>query len=107
MKSDKILIGDILMCCEYDSESYKYMTYLKDEVLYELDSTHFIPLRYINSRLDILKYKIKLKYDDCKDIVLDVKPYSYGLFVDQSSLKHYFIESDDMLDFKALKKTLR
>ncbi len=105
MNSDNFVYADVLMCYGFEDNEPLCMPYILNDVLYKLDKNHFVSLRHIRKERDLIEIRKKFKKGETlKDIILGVKPDSYGLFVDKKTLMNYFIEYDEMIDFKALKK---
>lgn len=106
MNSDNFVYADVLMCYGFEGKEPLCKPYILNDVLFKLDENHFISLKHVKKERDlIIIERKKFKNGEIlKDIVLGVKPDGYGLFVDKRTPMNYFIEYDEIIDFKALKK---
>ena len=82
MNSNNFVYANIEMCTSY-SNTLKSFTYLERELLYKFDENHFVRLSDIKNKFSLLKYY---------------------LYINKNTLQNAFLEYDEFVNIKTLKK---
>lgn len=104
MNSNNFVYANIEMCTSY-SNTLKSFTYLERELLYKFDENHFIRLSDIKNKFSLLKYYLYIKANkELKDVILNTSPSGFGLYINKNTLQNAFLEYDEFVNIKTLKK---
>ena len=94
MNSNNFVYANIEMCTSY-SNTLKSFTYLERELLYKFDENNF----------SLLKYYLYIKANkELKDVILNTSPSGFGLYINKNTLQNAFLEYDEFVNIKTLKK---
>ena len=104
MNSNNFVYANIEMCTSY-SNTLKSFTYLERELLYKFDENHFVRLSDIKNKFSLLKYYLYIKANkELKDVILNTSPSGFGLYINKNTLQNAFLEYDEFVNIKTLKK---